>query len=54
MENETGTKAPRTDKRDILNTTLNSTSKRRTWVEEGRRWKTRLILKHPEQMKQTH
>ena len=52
--NETDTKVPRTDERDILGTTLNSTNKKRTWVEEGRRWKTRLILKHPEQMKEAH
>ena len=54
MENETDTKAPRTDERDILSTTLNSTNKKRTSVEEGRRWKTRLILKHPEQLRETH
>ena len=55
MENETDTtKAPRTDESDILSTTLISTNKKRTWVEEGRRWKTRLILKHSEQMKETH
>ena len=47
MENETNTNAPRTDERDILSTTMNSTNKKRTWVEEGRRWKTTLILKHP-------
>ena len=46
MENETNTNAPRTDERDILSTTMNSTNKKRTWVE-GRRWKTTLILKHP-------
>ena len=54
MENETDTKVPRTDERDILGTTLNSTNKKRTLVEESRRRKTRLILKHPEQMKETH
>ena len=37
MENETDTKARRTDERDTLSTTLNSTSKKRTLVEEGPR-----------------
>ena len=54
MENETDTKAPRTDERDILSTTLNSTNKKRTWVEEDRRWKSRLKMKHSEQMKETY
>ena len=37
MENETDTKALRTNEGDTLSTTLNSTNKKRTLVEEGSR-----------------
>ena len=37
MENETDTKAPRTNEADTLSATLISTNKKRTLVEEGPR-----------------
>ena len=37
MENETDIKAPRTDEGGTLSTTLNSTNKKRTLVQEGPR-----------------